>query len=119
MNSQQGIRRKLTLGLSLIAIVLLMPSLLAAQERIAFSTDREGNFDIWSMKTDGSDAKRITNNPAADTDPAYSPDGARIAFVSARDGNSEIYVMNADGTDQKRLTNNTVTDAEPAWSPDG
>ncbi|HEY2962180.1 MAG TPA: hypothetical protein VGJ37_07165 [Pyrinomonadaceae bacterium] len=119
MNSQQKNRRRFSIGLSLTAILLLIPSLLAAQERIAFSTSREGNFDIWSMNSDGSDPKRLTNNPASDGDPSFSPDGSKIAFVSFRDGNSEIYVMNADGTNQKRLTSYAASDAEPAWSPDG
>jgi Tol biopolymer transport system component len=91
--------------------------------RIAFAstpdfTD-EGKFEIYTMKADGSDARRLTNNPAFDAGPTFSPDGTRIAFVSHRDGNYEIYLMNADGTDQHRLTHNPAKDREPAFSPDG
>lgn len=109
-------------GLTLLAGLaglMLMPVVLMAQERIAYVATVDTNADIWSMKTDGSDPKQLTNNAAWDTDPSFSPDGGKIAFVSSRDGNSEIYVMNADGSDQKRLTNNTVTDQDPSWSPDG
>jgi len=42
----------------------------------------------------------LTNNPAIDYSPSWSPDGAKIAFWSSRDGNFEIYVMNSDGTNQ-------------------
>ena len=87
--------------------------------RIAFASDRDGNFEIYVMNADGSGVTRLTNNPASDGAPAWSPDGSRIAFVSERDGNVEIYVMNADGTGQTRLTNNPDGDQVPVWSPDG
>ncbi|MDP6512914.1 MAG: hypothetical protein QF878_06995 [SAR202 cluster bacterium] len=69
------------------------------------------------LHADGSGQTNLTNNSAADADPAWSPDGAKIAFWSGRDGNSEMYVMNTDGSDQTRLTTNDAW--EPAWSPDG
>jgi len=91
--------------------------------RIAFAstptlTD-ESKFEIYRMRADGSDARRLTNNAAFDAGPTFSPDGERIAFVSHRDGNYEIYLMNADGTDQQRLTHNAASDREPAFSPNG
>ena len=49
------------------------------------------------MNADGTSQTRLTNNPASDYDPAYSPTAQKIAFTSKRDGNDEIYVMNADG----------------------
>jgi len=61
----------------------------------------------------------VTNNPAYDESPAWSPDGNRLAFMSIRDGNAEIYVMNADGSGQTNLTNNSGGDRAVAWSPDG
>ena len=71
------------------------------------------------MNADGSGVTRITNNQAADADPAWSPDGLRIAFSSMRDGNPQIYVMNADGSGVTRLSNNYDSDWHPAWSSDG
>ncbi|MBI5293034.1 MAG: PD40 domain-containing protein [Chloroflexi bacterium] len=87
--------------------------------RIAFTSNRDGNREIYVMNADGLDPTRLTYNQAGDSDPAWSPDGARIAFSSERDGNWEIYVMNADGSDQTNLTNNSAADVPPAWSPDG
>ncbi|MDX6695497.1 MAG: hypothetical protein QOF02_3100 [Blastocatellia bacterium] len=87
--------------------------------KIAFSTTRDGNSEIYVMNADGSSPRRLTFDASFDGDPAWSPDGTRLLFVSTRDGNEEIYVMNADGSSQTRLTNNVALDHTPAWSPDG
>jgi Tol biopolymer transport system component len=90
-----------------------------SQGVIAFMSERSGNKDIWRIKGDGTTPTKLTDNPADDDWPVYSPDYTKIAFVSNRDGNEEIYVMNADGTSATRLTNNPARDYAPAWSPDG
>ena len=90
--------------------------------KIAFRSNRDGNpsnNEIYVMNADGTNQINLTNNPASDDEPAFSPDGSQIAFYSDRDGNFEIYVMNADGTNQTRLTNNAANDFSPAFSPDG
>jgi Tol biopolymer transport system component len=87
--------------------------------KIAFASDRDGNFEIYSMDADGGGQTRLTEDTGEDYSPAWSPDGSRIAFVSTRDGNAEIYVMNADGSGQTRLTNSTAGDLAPAWTRDG
>src|SRR6185312_15638991 len=87
--------------------------------KIAFASDRDGNFEIYVMDTDGGGQIRLTENAGEDYSPAWSPDGKRLAFVSSRDGNAEIYLMNSDGASQTRLTNNTANDLRPVWSPDG
>ena len=71
------------------------------------------------MDADGSGAKRLTNHPANDRSPAWSPDGRRIAFSSAGDQNHDIYVMGADGSDLTNLTHGEVSALLPTWSPDG
>src|SRR5207253_40625 len=95
------------------------PSGRPAAGQIAFTTDRDGNVDIYLMHADGSGVTRLTNNPARDFWPVGWPDGRQIAFKSERDGNEDIYVMNADGSGVRKLSNNPSLDVGPAWSRDG
>jgi len=92
---------------------------LGGGRRIAFASNRDGNDEIYVMNADGSELKNLTNNPAIDYNPAWSPDGQRIVFLSDRTGNGDIYVMNADGSKVTRLTDTPANDRRPCWSPDG
>lgn len=87
--------------------------------RVVFASNRDGNWEIYTMAEDGSHQANLTRNAGDDRGPAWSPDGKRIAFFSTRDGNSEIYVMRADGTHPVRLTRSAASDEWPSWSPDG
>ena len=88
--------------------------------RIVFSSGRDGNYEIYVMDADGGNQENLTNHPAHDGQPDWSPDGTKIAFVSSRDGNvSQIYVMNADGMNPIRLTDGPGGKGDPNWSPDG
>jgi Tol biopolymer transport system component len=86
---------------------------------LAFVSDRDGDGEIYTIRVDGRGLRKLTDNRFADTNPAWSPDGARIAFTSNRHGNEELYVMDSDGRNVKRLTRNRAADYSPAWSPDG
>ena len=72
-------------------------------DQIAFSSNRDKNWEIYVMNTDGGNALQLTNSVRADGGPAWSPDGRKIAFVSKRDGGFEIYVMTAEGGMDIRL----------------
>ena len=95
------------------------PGMAALQGRLVFATDRDGNFEIYTMYADGTGLTRLTNYPGNDYQPAWSPDGQRIAFVSDRSGHDEVYLMNADGSAVERLTYSLSPKESPAWSPDG
>ena len=86
---------------------------------ILFQTDRDGAYEIYIMNPDGTQPTNLTNNPAPDISPVWSPDGTKIAFQTLRDGNWEIYVMGADGSNPTNLSNDSSPDYSPAWSPDG
>jgi TolB protein len=87
--------------------------------KIAFTTDRDGNKEIYVASVDGSNPVRLTSNSAADYEPTWSPNGARIAFVSTRAGSPDIFTMSVDGSNVTRLTITPGVEADPAWSADG
>ena len=83
--------------------------------KLAFTSNRDGNPEIYVMNKDGSGLRRVTNNPAIDEAPTWSPTGNQIAWVSDRTGQPKIYVMNADGTGQRLLVSDCYCD-RPTWS---
>jgi Tol biopolymer transport system component len=111
-------------------------------KKIAFFSDRHGNPEIYILDLECSQqhpqylcddaAQRLTNNPRADYNPAWSPDGKHILFQTNRGFAGaaytydftqsrfyDIFVMDADGTNTHRLTRSKNIDFDPAWSPDG
>jgi TolB protein len=85
--------------------------------RIAFATNRDGNYEIYVMNADGSDQRRLTNSPYEDRDPVWSPDGSQILYGRVLLDRGEIRVMSADGSNQRQLIAGAA--AQAAWSPDG
>jgi len=104
-------------------------------ERIVFQSDRDLNFEIYSMKRDGTDVTRLTRSSGGDywpdlwvptaapdspaEDQLPEPQASALAYVSTRGGNAQIYTMNSDGSDLVQVTNGSSEHYYPAWSPDG
>lgn len=98
---------------------------------IAFTSKKDNNYDIYTIKPDGTDLKRLTDTPGNDAHCTWSPDGKWIAFSTERSGfkdesalhptnpqpYGEICVMRADGSDFKMLTDNQYEEATPGWFP--
>jgi TolB protein len=90
--------------------------------RLIYASQRGGVYDIFTCSIEGGDERQITQTPAAEGFPAFSPDGSRIAFARSADGSYaawEVYVMDVDGGNECRLTDNAAYDSYPRWSPDG
>jgi TolB protein len=86
---------------------------------ILFTSTQNGNYDIYAMNSDGSDLRPLTDSPADDTNPSWSPDGASVLFISDRDGSSDVFIMNSDGSEPRPLTRTDADEVAAAWSPDG
>jgi TolB protein len=86
-------------------------------ERVYFSSSRDGNSEIYSAAMDGSDPRRLTRDPGIDVSPTCGP-GGRIAFVSSRHGGPQIFVMNADGSGVQRVTYKGSHNQTPAFCSD-
>jgi Tol biopolymer transport system component len=97
---------------------------------IMFSRQAGGDYEIYSIKPDGTGLKRLTNSRGNDAHMAWSPDGDFILFASTRMGfkdemsytdapqpYGEIFVMRADGSDVRQLTDNQWEEGTPAWRP--
>lgn len=103
-------------------VILLVPCSSRAQftDMIAYTSNKDGNGEIYIMKPDGANQTRLTDNSAQDLYPSWSPDASKITFGSNRDGNYEIYILDVNNpSNQTRLTNNSADDYKPSWSPDG
>jgi TolB protein len=97
---------------------------------IMFSRIDEGDYEIYTIRPDGTGLRRLTHAPGNDAHQAWSPDGEWIVFTSARMGfkdeviytnapqpYGELFVMRADGSDVRQLTDNQWEDGTPAWQP--
>lgn len=92
---------------------------LGAEDWILFTSNRDGNQEIYKVRPDGTGLTNLTNNPANDYSPTSFAGGDLLAFVSDREGNPEIYTMATDGGSPTNVTNNFAQDLEPAFDPSG
>lgn len=83
--------------------------------KIAFVSDNQGNKEICVMDIRTRSLVNLTNHPAGDYSPVWSPDGSKLAFVSDRDGTKKIYIMDSDGENFRPL----VEGENPEWFPQG
>jgi TolB protein len=86
--------------------------------KIAFVSDRDGNWEIYMMDYDGANQTRLTFNKVDDYGPAWSPNQKRIAYTSYQNLTGGLYIL--DVYEGKRTPVSTKgLNYAPAWSPDG
>ena len=90
-----------------------------ATGRIAFTSERDENSEIYVMEADGSGQTNLTSDPSGDEEPFWSPDGSRLAFSTRRKQQVDIYTMASDGSDVQQFTNSPAVKGFLRWSPDG
>ncbi len=117
------VSRELTLAGNPVLDFFWLPVPQGGSSKIVFTSNRDGQAQIYSMDANGGNLLRLTNNGSNDEHPRWSPNGNKILFQSDRNnpdtGGQDIYVMNADGTAQTRLTTDAADDCNAVWSPDG
>jgi len=84
-----------------------------------FASDRDGNWELYTMDEDGANPVRLTNMAGIETDASWSPTDTRIVFESDTGGPQDVMVINADGTGVVNITSHAADDGDPDWSPDG
>jgi Tol biopolymer transport system component len=98
-------------------------SLLSARSsaRIAFMSDRDGNWDIYIMDRDGSNVQNLTNSPAREGIPIHAPGQDKLIFASDQDGPMlDVFSIDLDGSNITNITQTSDSNELPlAWSPNG
>jgi len=90
------------------------------QGEIVVASSRSGRLQLYAAeRANLAQLRKVTDDTATATEPAFSPDGSHIAFTSTRDGQPEVYVMDADGSNAARLTNSPGLDGDPSFTADG
>jgi TolB protein len=96
------------------------PQLSPDGKQIVFQSNRTGNWDIFTIDTNGTNLKQLTSDSLNEVTPKWSPNGKQIVYcIDVDTVNSDIYLMDADGENKKRLTTFPGDDSHPNWSPDG
>lgn len=95
---------------------------------ITFAAGSEFDFEIFTMRADGSEVIQLTDTQAWEGGALWSPDGQSIAFVANRDGDIDLYTIRPDGSEETLLTHDNQPvngrrsygeDSDPVWSSDG
>jgi Tol biopolymer transport system component len=87
-------------------------------EWVVFSSNRNGNLDLWAVSRTSGAVRRLTDHPAHDSDPGFTPDN-RLLWSSNRSGVFEVWIAESDGSGARQLTNDGVDAENPVSTPDG
>ena len=87
--------------------------------RLAFSSDREGDVDLWELEVASGHLRRLPTARGDDWDPAYSPDAKQLLWSSKRTGHYEVWIAASDGTGARQVSADGVDAENPVMTPDG
>ena len=112
-------RAVVSTALLLLATLLISSCASPSRDQILFTSDREGNQDIYVVDSDGQDLTRLTIGESNDSDPLWSPNYKRILFLSESSGGTSLVVINKNGSDEVQLASSGGVISGHRWSPDG
>jgi Tol biopolymer transport system component len=119
MQLRYGLLYSIPVRILILGLALFIAGV-QAHAQIAFTSRRDGNYEIYVMDANGRNPRNLTRNPELDWWPSWPPSGGWIAFTSDRDGGTfDVYVMDVKGGNPRNLTNSRTDDAKPSWSPSG
>ncbi len=97
----------------------VLPPIGPSSYSLVFVSNRDGNYELYSVKADGTALKRLTDGPDVESSPAVSPDGKRVALTVAHQGKAVAALMNIDGSGLTLVGTAGGLDEAPMWSPTG
>jgi len=97
----------------------MFPNWSPSGSHIAFGSNRFGNSEIFTMKPDGTQARRLTYSSTENWYPVWSPNNKMIAYVSNMQGNHDVFILDVENREFVQLTFTDAEDKDPSWSPDG
>ena len=101
------------------SITNIQAALSPDRTRVAFSSNRNGSFDIYVMDADGRNLRRLTSSPGNEGEPVWTPDGTRLVYTSTTGTTPQIAIMAADGGENRQLTIAAAGNHSPSVSSDG
>ena len=116
-----GVRPRLLLATLAIAPLLIATAACGGAGgggRVAFTSSRDGNPEVYSARSDGEDPQRLTNTASAESNPAWSPNRQQIAFLSDRNGLNDLWIMDLEGESEQRAVEAGGKRNQFAWAPD-
>jgi Tol biopolymer transport system component len=99
--------------------VVVFSNLGVPDQPILYTTNKDGNFEIYKMAEDGNYQQRLTNTSGAESLPKWSPDGLKVLYTIDTGGVQQIWVMNADGSSPTLLSDPTIWSTQAQWFPGG
>jgi TolB protein len=101
----------------------ITPSFSPDGTRLAFASNRDGQWDLYTLDLSSGKTSRLTDTPAYEASPSWSPDGRWLAYEAYQEGdtaNLDIFILPLDGSQAPiQLTDDPAADFAPAWSPQG
>jgi uncharacterized protein YjdB len=98
----------------------IQPALSPDRTRIAFSSNRDGSYDLYLMDADGGSLRRLTTDAGNEGEPVWTPDGTRIVYTATpKGGKPQLFVLRPDGRPAQALTAEPGGNHSPAVSADG